>query len=100
MATRRRARRAAQKLQEANTALVNEGLQYLNKAVELNPTYDDAMQYLQLTYRRKADLECGDEAARKADMAQVDDWIQKAMGARKANELKKEKATQGGVTMQ
>ena len=37
------------------------------------PTYDDAMQYLQLTYRRKADLECGDEAARKADMAKVDD---------------------------
>ena len=76
------------------------GFNICNKAVELNPTYDDAMQYLQLTYRRKADLECGDEPARKADMAQVDDWIQKAMGARKANELKKEKATQGGVTMQ
>ena len=91
---------ACEKLKAANTDLVNEGIQYLSKAVELNPTYDDAMQYLQLTYRRKADLECGDEAARKADMAQVDDWIQKAMGARKANELKKEKATQGGVTMQ
>jgi len=91
---------ACQKLQAANTDLVNEGLQYLNKAVELNPTYDDAMQYLQLTYRRKADLECGDEAARKADMAQVDSWIQKAMGARRENELKKEKATQGGVSMQ
>jgi tetratricopeptide (TPR) repeat protein len=91
---------ACQKLQAANTDLVNEGLQYLNKAVELNPTYDDAMQYLQLTYRRKADLECGNEAARKEDMAQVDSWIQKAMGARKENELKKEKATQGGVSMQ
>jgi len=79
---------------------VNEGLQYLNKAVELNPTYDDAMQYLQLTYRRKADLECGDEAARKADMVLVDQWSQKAMGARKINEEKKEKATQGGVSMQ
>jgi tetratricopeptide (TPR) repeat protein len=91
---------ACQKLQAANTDLVNEGLEYLHKAVELNPTYDDAMQYLQLTYRRKADLECGDEAARKADMAEVDSWIQKAMGARKENELKKEKATQGGVSMQ
>jgi tetratricopeptide (TPR) repeat protein len=91
---------ACQKLQAANTDLVNEGLQYLNKAVELNPTYDDAMQYLQLTYRRKADLECGDEAARKADMVLVDQWIQKAMGARKLNEQKKEKETQGGVNMQ
>ena len=91
---------ACQKLQAANTDLVNEGVQYLNKAVEINPTYDDAMQYLQLTYRRKADLECADEAARKADMALVDEWIQKAMGARKANELKKEQKTSGGVTMQ
>jgi len=90
---------ACQKLQAANTALVNEGIQYLNKAVELNPTYDDAMQYLQLTYRRKADLECGDEAARKADMALVDQWIQKEMGARKTNELKKEQKNAGGVTM-
>jgi tetratricopeptide (TPR) repeat protein len=91
---------ACQKLQAANTDLVNEGIQYLNKAIELNPTYSEAMDYLQLTYRRKADLECGNDAARKADMAQVDEWVQKSMGARKANELKKEKATQGGVTMQ
>jgi tetratricopeptide (TPR) repeat protein len=91
---------ACQKLQAANTDLVNEGIQYLNKAIELNPDYSEAMDYMQLTYRRKADLECGDDAARKADMAQVDMWVQKSMGARKANELKKEKATQGGVTMQ
>jgi tetratricopeptide (TPR) repeat protein len=91
---------ACQKLKDANSAVVDEGLQYLQKAVDINPTYDDAMTYLNLTYRRKADLECGDDAARKADLAQADDWNNKAMGARKANELKKEKATQGGVTMQ
>jgi tetratricopeptide (TPR) repeat protein len=91
---------ACAKLQEANTALVAEGLQYLQKAVEINKTYDDAMSYLNLTYRRKADLECGDDAARKADLATADDWSQKAMGARKANELEKEKKNSGGVTMQ
>jgi tetratricopeptide (TPR) repeat protein len=91
---------ACQKLQEANTALVAEGLQYLTKAVEINPNYDDAMQYLNLTYRRKADLECGDDNARKADLAKADEWSQKAMGARKENEKKKEQKTQGGVTMQ
>ena len=91
---------ACAKLQAANTELVNEGLQYLNKAVELNPNYDDAMAYLQLTYRSKANLECGDDAARKADLAKADEWIQKAMGARKANELEKEKKNAGGVTMQ
>ena len=90
---------ACQKLTDQNTDLVAEGLQYLSKAVELNPTYDEAMTYLNLTYRRKADMECGDDAARKADLAQADDWNNKAMGARKINEKKKEKATQGGVTM-
>ena len=90
---------ACQKLKDENTALVDEGIQYLNKAVELNPTYDDAMQYLQLLYRRKADLDCGDPATLKADMAQVDDWSKKAMGARKINELKKEQKAGGGVTM-
>jgi hypothetical protein len=78
---------------------VNDGLKNLLKAVELNPNYDDAMQYIQLTYRRKADLECGNDAARKADMAQVDFWTQKAMGTRKMNELNKEKKLGGGVTM-
>ncbi|HEV3456208.1 MAG TPA: tetratricopeptide repeat protein, partial [Thermoanaerobaculia bacterium] len=91
---------ACQKLQEANTTLVNEGLQYLSKAVEINPTYDDAMQYLNLTYRRKADLECGDDNARKADLAKADEWSQKAMGARKENERKKEEKIGGGVNMQ
>ncbi len=91
---------ACQKLQAANNSLVAEGLQYLNKAVEINPTYDDAMQYLNLTYRRKADVDCPDDNARKADLAQADQWSQKAMGARKQNEAAKEKKTGGGVTMQ
>jgi tetratricopeptide (TPR) repeat protein len=91
---------ACQKIKDANTELVQEGLQYLNKAVDINPTYDDAMTYLNLTNRRKADTECGDDNARKADLAAADDWDKKAMGARKANEKKKEEKTQGGVTMQ
>ena len=90
---------ACQKMQAANTNLVNEGLQYLEKAVDLNHNYDDAMQYLNLTYRRKADLECGNDAARKDDLAKADDWAQRAMGARKANEAEKEKKNAGGVEM-
>jgi len=90
---------ACAKLQGQNTDLVTEGLKYLDKAVDLNPTYDDAMQYIQLTERRKADLECGNDAARKADLDQADQWTQKAIGARKTNELNKEKKAGGGVTM-
>jgi tetratricopeptide (TPR) repeat protein len=88
------------KMVAANTQLVNEAMQYLQRAVEINPNYDEAMQYLNLNYRRKADLECGNDAARKADLAQADQWVQRAIGARKANEAAKEKKAEGGVTMQ
>lgn len=87
------------KLTAANTQLVDEALKYLQQAVDVDPTYDDAMQYLNLTYRRKADMECGNDAARKDDLAKADEWVQKAQGARKANEAAKEKKLSGGVDM-
>lgn len=87
-------------LVQENTPLVNEGLEYLQKAVDIRPNYDDAMSYLQLTYRRKADLDCGNDDARKADMALVDQWREKAMNTRKTVEEQKNKQAGGGVTMQ
>ncbi|AXC11634.1 TPR-domain containing protein [Acidisarcina polymorpha] len=88
-----------QKLQELNTPLVTEGLQYMQKALDVRPNYDDAMSYMNLLNRRKADLECGNDAARKADVQAAIDWNSKAMGTRKANEEKKAAATPGGVVM-
>jgi tetratricopeptide (TPR) repeat protein len=87
------------KLQTENSALVNEGLQYLQQAVNIRPNYDDAMSYINLLYRRKADLECGNDAARKADVASAQDWVTRAMGARKANEDKVNNAAPAGVEM-
>jgi tetratricopeptide (TPR) repeat protein len=37
-------------------ALVDDGVTNLKKAIELKPDYDDAMTYLNLLYRRKADM--------------------------------------------
>jgi len=88
-----------QKLQELNTPLVTEGLQYMQKAIDIRPNYDDAMSYMNLLNRRKADLECGNDAARKADVQAAADWNSKNMQTRKANEEKKAAATPGGVVM-
>jgi tetratricopeptide (TPR) repeat protein len=85
-------------IQKENGALVEEGLKYLNLAVENRPSYDDAMQYLNLIYRRKADVDCGNAAAVKADVDAATDWSHKAMGTRKENEAKKDKGP-GGITM-
>jgi tetratricopeptide (TPR) repeat protein len=90
---------ACQKMKDANTAIVADAMTNLQKAIDLNPNYDDAMSYLQLSYRSKANLDCPDDNARKADLAQADAWIQRAMGARKINEQKKEEKAGGGVSM-
>ncbi len=86
-------------IQKDNTTLVTEGLKYLNQAVQIRPSYDDAMSYLNLMYRRKADLDCGNDADRKADVAQADHWREQAMGTRKSNEAKKAAAAGGGIVM-
>jgi len=45
-------------------SLVDEGIADLQKAIQLRPDYDDAMAYLNLLYRRKADMvESADERA-------------------------------------
>ncbi len=87
------------KIKADNTDLVTQGLDNLEKAVNLRPNYDDAMTYLNLMYRRKADLDCGNAQAQAADVAQAAQWNDKAMGARKKNEAEKEKKNAGGIVL-
>jgi tetratricopeptide (TPR) repeat protein len=72
--------------------LIGEGMDDLNKALTLRPDYSDAMQYLNLLYREKADLECGNQEAMQADLKQADIWVNKAIEARKAEDAKAAKA--------
>lgn len=72
-----------------NRALVEEGLKYLTQAVENRPNYSDAMVYLNLLYRRKADFDRDNKSAIADDLAQAREWMNKAMAIRKANEEKK-----------
>jgi len=56
--------------------LVDEGIDKLKKSIEVKPDYDDAMAYLNLLYRRKADMvESADERA--ALLKQADDLVDK-----------------------
>ena len=77
---------------------MQDGIQKLQKALELRPDYDDAMAYLNLLYREEADLQCDNPDARKTDLKTADDWVDKTMATKKA---KAEKAGPTGVvTMQ
>jgi tetratricopeptide (TPR) repeat protein len=67
--------------------LVDEGIADLQKAIQLRPDYDDAMAYLNLLYRRKADLvETPDERANL--LKQADDLVDKV------KEIKQKRADQ------
>jgi tetratricopeptide (TPR) repeat protein len=85
-------------IQQQNAPLVEEGLKYLNQALQSRPNYEEAMDYLNLTYRRKADVDCGNADAVKADVDAATDWSHKAMGTRKENEAKKNQGP-GGITL-
>jgi len=68
-------------------ALVDEGIGDLQKAIEIKPDYDDAMGYLSLIYRRKADMvETADERAGLEK--QADDLLDKI------KEIKQKRAEQ------
>ena len=70
-------------LEEKNSALISEAMDALNKAINLKPNYNEAMAYLNLIYRQKADIE-KDSSGRAADTKQANDWLAKAMEARRA----------------
>jgi tetratricopeptide (TPR) repeat protein len=68
-------------------AMVDEGIADLQKAIELRPDYDDAMAYLNLLYRRKADMVASADE-RAALQKQADDLIDKV------KEIKQHRAEQ------
>ena len=84
-------------VREKNTANIQEGIDNLNKALQLRPDYDDAMAYLNLMYRERADVQCDDKDARAADLKTADEWVDKTMATKKAKAEKQPGAT--GIVM-
>ena len=75
--------------------IVDEGMQNLNKALEIDPEYDDAMAYLNLLIRWRADLlDSPDEYKKQLEIA--DGWLQKALDTKKIKAARAAKAP-GGI---
>ncbi len=84
-------------LKVKNAPSIQEGIDSLNKAIQLRPDYDDAMAYLNLMYREKADVECDDLAARQEDLKTADHWVDETLSTKKAKAEKQ--PGQQGITM-
>jgi len=80
-----------------NMPSIQEGIDSLNKAIQLRPDYDDAMAYLNLMYREKADVECDDLNARQEDLKTADHWVDQTLSTKKAKAEKQ--PGQQGITM-
>jgi tetratricopeptide (TPR) repeat protein len=84
-------------LREKTADVVKDGIAMLEKALQLRPDYDDAMAYMNLLYRERADVQCDDPAARAADLKTADEWVDKTMAVKKAKAEKQ--PTNTGITM-
>ena len=85
-------KKVREELKTQFTGTIDEGIQALQKALQVDPEYDDAMAYLNLLIREKADL--ADTKEQYEEQIKVaDDWVQKALETKK-----KKAARQPGST--
>jgi tetratricopeptide (TPR) repeat protein len=94
-------KKVCEELKQANSATIEEGIELLQKAISLREDYDDAMAYLNLMYRERADLKCDDPEGRAEDLKMADQWVEKTLATKKAKAEKAAQATQpGGIVME
>src|SRR5216683_849174 len=95
----REQKKVCAELKQKNTPAIQEGIESLNKAIQLRPDYDDAMAYMNLMYREKADVECDDLAARAEDLKTADHWVDQTLLTKKEKADKAAQASGGGITV-
>jgi tetratricopeptide (TPR) repeat protein len=81
-------------LKEKYAAMVDDGIANLQKALDLDKEYDDAMAYMNLLIRERADLvDNPDEYKKQIEVA--DSWVQKALDTKKLKAART--PTTGGI---
>jgi len=76
--------------------VIDGGLQALDKALHINPDYDDAMAYENLLIRERADL-MDNKAEYEQQTKIADDWVQKTLDTKKRKAEKKSQTSGGGI---
>ncbi len=82
-------------LKEKWIATIQEGIGHLEQALKIDPEYDDAMAYMNLLIRERADLADTPDGYKK-EIEVADGWVQKALETKKLKAARAaEKAAQG-----
>jgi len=83
-------------LKEQYGPVIDDGIKNLQKALDVDPSYDDAMAYMNLLIRERADLDDSPDQYKK-DVDVADGWVQKALDTKKAKAAKEAAKQQGGI---
>jgi Tfp pilus assembly protein PilF len=84
-------------LKEKWMPVLDQGMKDEEQALQIDPEYDDAMAYMNLLIRYRADLlDTTDEYKKAADEA--DKWVNKSLEAKKVKSERKAKAAENGKT--
>lgn len=88
-------KKVKEELRNQYLPMVDEGIANLNKSLEIDKEYEDAMSYLNLLIRERADLlDSPDDYKKQIEVA--DGWVQKALDTKKAKAARQ--PTSGGIT--
>ena len=79
-------------LKEKYAKTIDDGLDNLKKCLEIDKENEDAMSYVNLLLRKKADLEDTPDEA-KADIAKAEDWSNKSLDMKKIKAARPQKNT-------
>lgn len=80
-------KKAKDQLKDQYTATLDDGVKNLQKALDIDPNYDDAMAYMNLFIRQRADLDDSPDQYKK-DVDTADGWVQKALDTKKMKAAK------------
>ncbi len=85
-------KRVREELKTQYLPVITAGLDNLQKALEIDKEYDDAMAYVNLLIRERADLDASPDEYKK-DVETADNWVQKAMQTKKIKAERKPTST-------
>jgi Tfp pilus assembly protein PilF len=74
---------------------LTDGIDDEKKALAIDPKYEDAMSYMSLLIRYRADLD-DTQAQYEAEVKEANDWLQKDLETKKENAAKKAAAAEAG----
>ena len=89
-------KKVKEQLKTQYAPILDDGIKKLEKALEIDKEYDDAMAYMNLLIRERADLsDDKDEYAKQIQVA--DSWLQKALDTKKMKQERLEKKSAAGI---